>query len=75
MTFSFHESGFFLLLSTAQWLHAAVDVYNVIQTSLFKAEMRNRVDEILFVGKLSAISILPAPDHCCIAEARAKTDI
>lgn len=37
--------------------------------------MRNRVDEMLLVGKLSAISILPAPDDCCIAEARAKTDI
>lgn len=42
--------------------------------SSFNAEMRNRVDEILFVGKLSAINI-PAPDDCCIAEASAETDM
>lgn len=55
-------------LSRGQWLHTAVDHYNLIQGNLFKAEMRNGVDDIHCVGKRSPSNV-PAPD-CCYAVLR-----
>lgn len=49
---------FSLLLSTGQWLYAAVDDYKLIQTSSFNAQMRNRVDEMRLTCKYPAAKYL-----------------